>query len=435
MSGAPRTSRRELVLLLAIVLAGAALRLAGLGSLPRGLHPDEAANALETLSILRDGRSTDGRALPLVFDHHGVDWVEGTYVWLSAPFVALAGDHVETGVRLLAALAGTGAVAATFFLARRLGGTRTGLLAAAILAIEPWAVHHSRFGDRATLEPVLLASGLALGLSGLDDRRARRAALGGVLLGLAVATYAPARLVVPLIALALVLGWEGPRATKLAFLAPVLLAGLAVLPFALSERGLLRLREIGVLSPVTALGGYARCLSPRTLFTGAEGQGFLAKGVPPLHVFEGPLILAGIVAAWRERRLRFLLGWLAAFPLASAFTVPSPNLLRATFGVPLLAVLGALGAASLVDRFGPKRVSAILAPAALACLGVSIYLYVAVFPATTSAWAPYAGEREEVARLHGRVHLEKPHEKALVDLYARGRPHTWASGTDVTFGD
>jgi 4-amino-4-deoxy-L-arabinose transferase-like glycosyltransferase len=435
MSGAPRTSRRELVLLVAIVLAGAALRLAGLGSLPRGLHPDEAANALEALSILRDGRSTDGRALPLVFDHHGVDWVEGVYVWLSLPFVALAGDHVEVGVRLLAALAGTAALVATFFLGRRLGGSRTGLLAAAILAIEPWAVHHSRFGDRAALEPLLVAAGLAIGLDGLETRSARRAALGGAVLGLALATYAPARLVVPLVALSLVLAIDAPRPTKVAFLAPLVLAGVAVLPFALSERGLLRLREIGVLSPLTVLGGYARCLSPRTLFSGAEGQGFLAKGVPPLHVFEGPLILVGIVAAWRERRLRFLLGWLAVFPLASALTVPSPNLLRAIFGVPLLAIFGGFGVEKLIDRFGVAKLGSVLAPAALACLGVAIYLYVSVFPTTTSAWAPYAGERDEVARMHGRVHLGKPHEKALVDLYGRARPHTWASDADVVFGD
>src|SRR5581483_940309 len=185
------------LLALALVV-GAALRLIGLGSLPPGLHPDEAADAFEAWTLARTGHASDGRSLPLVFDHHGVDWVEGTYVWLETPFVAAAGGslEIEVAARLPAALAGIGAVLATFFLARRLGGERLGALAAAIFAVEPWAWHHARFGERAALEPVLVASGLALALRGLDrlDIRgsARAAVLGGSLLGLAAVNYPPA---------------------------------------------------------------------------------------------------------------------------------------------------------------------------------------------------------------------------------------------------
>ena len=119
------------------------------------------------------------------------------------------------------------------------------------------------------------------------------------------------------------------------------MAMLAIAPFALSERGLVHLREIGTASPASFAGGYVRHLLPRTLFSGDVGQGFLAKGVPPLHAFEAPLVLVGLAAALRVPRHRFLLGWLAAFPFASAFTLPAPNLLRAIFGLPLFALLGA----------------------------------------------------------------------------------------------
>jgi 4-amino-4-deoxy-L-arabinose transferase-like glycosyltransferase len=179
--------RRTKWALASILLAGGALRVLGLGVLPPGLHPDEAANALEALSLAESGRSTDGRSLPLVFEHHGVDWVEGTYVWLAVPFVAVGGDAVMA-LRLPAALAGTLALLATYWLGARLGGTRLGLLAALLLAVEPWAVHHSRFAERAALEPLLVATGLALGLSGLDRQSARACLAGGLLLGLAVAT-------------------------------------------------------------------------------------------------------------------------------------------------------------------------------------------------------------------------------------------------------
>lgn len=422
-------------LLVAITLLALAARVLALGSLPRGLHPDEAANALEAWSLAHTGRSTDGRLLPLVFAHHGVSWVEGLYVYLAVPFVGLLGDCVEVAVRLPAALAGTLAVLATFVLGARLAGQRAGLFAAGLLAIEPWAVHHSRFADRAALEPLLLASGLVLAVSGLDRRRPALVAGGGALLGVALATYPPARVVVPLVAIALLLALSASRREAVLLLAPIVVAGLAILPFALSERGLVRLREIGVSSPAAVIQGWAVHYSPRALFSGSVSQGFLARGVPPLHIFEAPLILVGIVAAARVRRFRFLLGWLAAFPLAAAFTDLPPNLLRAIFGLPLFALLGGVGLEALLHRVSPRRVALVLAPVVAASVTFATLHYVQVFPGEATAWSAYASEREEVANMHGRVKLTKPHERALVDLHARSRPHRWIADDEVVFGD
>jgi 4-amino-4-deoxy-L-arabinose transferase-like glycosyltransferase len=430
-----RRSARATFLLAAIVLLAAGLRLALLGSLPPGLHPDEAANALEALSLAETGRSTDGRFLPLVFDHHGVDWVEGVYIWLSVPCVAASGDAIEVAIRLPAALAGTAAVLVTFFLGARLAGTRAGLGAAWLLALEPWAVQHSRFAERASLEPLLLSGGLLAALSGLERGRRSSLVLGGSLLGLAALTYPPARVVVPLVALALLATRGASLRDDLALLLPLAIAGLALAPFALSARGLLRVREIGTTAPLAVLDGYWHHFLPRLYFSGDEGQGFLAKGVSPLYIFEAPLILAGLLAAARAPRLRFLVAWFFIFPLASAFTLPSPNLLRAIFGLPLFALLGALGLESILRRARPSWVALILAP----IVGISVFLsassYRRVFPQTTSAWARYANEREEVARMHGRVQLSKPHERALVELYARRRPHRWWSDTEVELDD
>ncbi len=420
--------------LLAILLLGGALRFVGLGTLPPGLHPDEAANALEALSLQESGRSTDGRFLPLVFDHHGgVDWVEGTYIWLSVPFVSL-GD-VDVATRIPAALAGTFAILATFFLGARLGGARLGLLAALLLAVEPWAVHHARFADRASLEPLLVAAGLALGLRGLDTRSRGVCVLGGLVLGLALVTYPPARVVVPLVAMAFALSVAQDRVEAACFLVPIVLAGIAIAPFAFSERGLHRLQDIGVTSPGAVLYAYCLHFVPRTLFLGYEGQGFLPKGVGPLHVFEGPLALIALVPAARVKRYRFLLAWLIVFPLASMFTQPAPNFLRAIFGLPLFALLGALGIETLLQRVEPRKVAIVLLPLVLASVVNAALLYVLVFPTTTSAWGPYLGERDAVSRMHGRVKLTRANERALVELYGRGRRHRWIAPDEVVFED
>jgi 4-amino-4-deoxy-L-arabinose transferase-like glycosyltransferase len=424
-------SGRTKCTLLAILLLGGALRFVELGTLPPALHPDEAANALEALSLRESGRSTDGRFLPVVFEHHGVDYVEGTYIWLAVPFVSDA----DASIRIPAALAGTFAILATFFLGARLGGTRLGLLAALLLAIEPWAVHHSRFGDRPTLEPLLLAAGLALGLRGFDTRSQGLSALGGLLLGGALVNYPPARIVVPLVALAFALSVAQDRREGACFLVPIVLAGIAILPFAFSERGLHRLHDIGVTSPGAVLYAYGLHFVPKTLFLGAEGQGFLPKGVGPLHFFEAPLVLLALVPAARVKRCRFLLAWLVVFPLASAFTQPAPNLIRAIFGLPLFALLGALGIETLLQRAAPRKVAIVLAPLMVACLVNAVLRYVLVFPTTTSAWEPYVGERETVSRMHGRVKLTKANERALVELYGRGRPHWWIAPDEVVFED
>lgn len=435
---------RTRLLLAGILVLAAALRLVGLGSRPAGLHPDEAADAYEAWTLARTGHASDGRAWPLVFPHHGVDWVEGTYVWLEAPFVALAPDPwLEAACRLPAALAGTLAVLATFVLGRRLGGTRLGLLAAAILAVEPWAVHHSRFGERASLEPLLVAAGLAFGLAGLEEERGElRGALGGAVLGLAAVNYPPARVVLPVVALGFAWANPGPWRRRLAFLAPLGLALALVAPWALSDRGSLRAREVLVASPLEAVVGYLVHFSPRALFSGDPGQGFAAKGCPPLLALEAPFLVLGILRLARERgpRARALGVWLLAWPLAAALTERPPNLLRAIFGLPLFALLGALGVDALLDRLARKRAPArravllLLGALAVASVGLAAHRYAVVFPTTRSAWAPYAREREKVSGLTGEAVLTLPNERALVDLYARERERRWLAPDRVVLG-
>jgi hypothetical protein len=114
-----------------------------------------------------------------------------------------AGANGYLSHRLIGALLGTVTVVLVGVLGRAGAGARTGLVAAALAAVYPmlWAADVSLMSE--TLYGTLLAGALLAAL-------ARRAALLGVLLGLAALTRGEALLLVPLLVVPLF--WRAPRA-------------------------------------------------------------------------------------------------------------------------------------------------------------------------------------------------------------------------------
>lgn len=172
-------------MLVLVLLAAAALRLAHLTSWPPGLYPDEATEGNDALAAL----------------HGGWDWFypanngrEGLYANLQAVALAVAGVREPWVLRLVSALAGILTVPGIYLLGRELWGRHAGLLAAALLAGSFWHVVFSRVGFRAVLAPLVLVYALWALLAGL--RRVRegtggwmRAATGGLLIGVGLHTY------------------------------------------------------------------------------------------------------------------------------------------------------------------------------------------------------------------------------------------------------
>ncbi len=143
----PRSRRAWtwLALVLAALLAAATLRAAPL--LTNRFHPDEALYASFGLRIasgqdpLLAGALVDKPPLPF---------------YLSALSLLLVGP-TELGARLPSYYAGLVSVALTAALGRRLFGPTTGLLAAALLAVSPFAI---LFDITAFIDPLLVAAGL-----------------------------------------------------------------------------------------------------------------------------------------------------------------------------------------------------------------------------------------------------------------------------------
>ncbi len=160
-------AERELFLAAALLLAGALLRFVFIGSFPPGLNQDEASIGYDAWSLLHWGMDRNGDAWPVLF----VSWGSGQnvlYAYLSLPFLAIFGLSAAS-LRLCAAFWGSVSLLAFWRLARRSLGRGFGLLALALLALNPWHLLLSRWALESNLLPAFLLLGV-LALSGVEGR-------------------------------------------------------------------------------------------------------------------------------------------------------------------------------------------------------------------------------------------------------------------------
>lgn len=105
---------------------------------------DEASIGYNAYSILKTGKDEYGQFLPLVFKSFG-DYKPGLSVYLSLPFVYLLGLN-PLAVRLPSIIAGALLPLLTYLLLTALHpqSKKLALLAASLIAINPWNIHFSR---------------------------------------------------------------------------------------------------------------------------------------------------------------------------------------------------------------------------------------------------------------------------------------------------
>ncbi len=143
----------------------------------------------------------------------------------------------EVGLRSLSALIGTATTPVVWALGRQVGGDRAGLVAAAIVAVNPLLVWFSQEARAYALLVLLAALAALLWLRALDRPSPGRAAAWGVVAALAVATHYYAIFLVGPMAVWLGLAWpRDARARVAAGLAPLGLALVALAPLALGQR-------------------------------------------------------------------------------------------------------------------------------------------------------------------------------------------------------
>lgn len=347
-------------LLVAIFLIAIFFRFYKLNHLPPGLHPDEAANGLD---IFRMIENHDFRPL---YATNGPR--EALFFYLQAIFVLIMGNTI-TALRVAPAIIGTLGVGATFLWARSWFGRRVAVLAAFMMAVNPWAVTLSRDGFRASMTPLFVALAMWLFTKAVQTKSRKWWLLSGFWVGLGMYTYLSYRLFP--FALIFMLGYL--YFFRRAFIKPYLrLIGLSLIAFAVAllPMGIFAIHHAGDVfaraagtsflnkdlnggHPLQTLG--TDLVKTALMFNvhGDENYRHNLGGQPELNFFVGLMFLIGIVIAlshiWRPKYLA-VLAVFGVMIMAEALTAEGiPHALRAIGVIPSVFILAGIGVSYVLD--------------------------------------------------------------------------------------
>ena len=375
--------RRWPTALVLVLLVAGVLRFVGLGDYgPPGLNQDEASNAWNAYCLLKTGQDQAGVRWPIFYSRCLGANRSTLDLYVLLPFQAIGGLNVWT-TRAPSALGGVLTVLLTYVVGSRLFGRKAGLVAAGLLAVNPWHLQQSRWGHEAALCTLLVMAPFAALLwanlpfdGGPDDKRRTRiwaAALGGVLTGICCYGYPAVRVFLPaFLLLAAAVTWRGwwhrLKTRNGALAIGALVIGVAVTFGPLAWQHLTDKDKTGIAKRskttwvwkaddafgqkvAAALGRYPGHFGLDFLFI--NGDGYEIQSVPgfgQFHWYMLPMMVLGlIVLLWRVRSswpARVLLVWVLAYPVSDCLTAHfkgSMHALRASPGMTSLILLAALG--------------------------------------------------------------------------------------------
>lgn len=366
--------------LLALLLAGAALRLHRAREAPPGPWIDEAL-------ALRAARIASAANAPLLgtsplqppdagfvnswltnLSLHGLSVVDRA---AGGGIASVRAMSILPSLVLLAGIAALAGVAA--------GGRPLPLLLAAFLgATSSWLLVTGRWGWNAVATSAVVVLAAALALRAASRRSVPLGAAAGALAGLAAWGYVAAWALLPLPPALWLLGRLRERraapddaadaaALRRVATAGLVACGLVLAPLALHYaahpgRALARTRELsaareGTRSALTGLARNAAAYARLFVLGGDPNERHGDPGRPVLPLAVTGLALVGAAAGLRRGGPeRFLASAAALFLLASLLAVEeAANAYRAVHAAPFLVVLAALGAERLVELAGPAR--------------------------------------------------------------------------------
>ncbi len=401
--------------LIPILLIAFFMRVHDIGHTPLGLHYDEAANVILSTEIA-------GGAHPIFIK--GYTGKEVLFFYLASTLVRLIG-HPLIAVRLASAMIGLVSVAVTFKMTAELfddparrNTTRalvTALIAAALHAVNLWAITTSRLGFRALTQPLFQSLTMLFIFRGLHRSRWRDWILGGLFCGLSAYTYLAVRafplLLAPLFLWTLLASpgrrQRGKQIALLTLIAAVVVAPLGLFYLHNPQFFGNRMSQVAVFSPDRAGWAAFRHAAGVSLamFTirGDQNWRFNVAGSPalwwPVGVFFYLGLLFGLIELGRAFTRRpstptpylTLLLWLPIMLLPSILGGQDVEIslsLRAIGTLPALFIWPALGmsqsTAYLTALFGKRARQLGRSLTALALVSTGVYAYIQCF----HVWGP-----------------------------------------------
>lgn len=195
--------KRNIKILLGIIVIASILRLYNLSRVPVSLFGDELDVSYQAYSILKTGRDYYGNFMPLHF-HSLAEWRTPLYLYSAVPSIALFGIS-PLGARLPAAIFGILTIPLMYFLIKEFfDEERIGLIGAMSLAISPWHIQYSRAAFEVTQLMFFLVLGLYSFILAVKGRE-KFLILAGASFCLMPWIYSSAKLFSPMLIIVLVI--------------------------------------------------------------------------------------------------------------------------------------------------------------------------------------------------------------------------------------
>lgn len=347
--------KKNLILLLLILLFCLGFHLLALGKVPPGLNNDEVVDGYDAYSILVTGKDQWNTVFPLEFKSFGDNKLP-LFIYSLIPFIYFFGLNVFS-LRLAAALFAVLLVWAVFLLAKKLFNETIAILACLLLTISPWFFSLSRVAHEGPLHTAFIVFGCYFFLKAF--KKAKFYIPSFVFFSLSFYTYHTARLFIPLLLIILiVLNRKKIYQQRKAFLISLVLAVFLCLPIFISlingkaNARLLQtniIQDSGTIDLLNEKRGECMANAPfivcRTIynkplvFTQKFISNYLhhfsldflflkgsAKGVMGvgnyLYLSIIPCFLMGIYFLFKEKKevVYFLGAWIVAAPVADSLT-------------------------------------------------------------------------------------------------------------------
>ncbi|RJR28777.1 hypothetical protein C4564_04350 [Candidatus Microgenomates bacterium] len=377
-------------LIILILLVSAVARMYLLDSRP-ALNADEAAIGYNAYSLLETGLDEHGTPWPIHFQSFG-DYKPGLYFYLALPFVYAFG-LTELAVRFPGALLGVVNVFAIWILVRELFGDNNiavskikisfADMAAFLLAISPWHIHFSRGGWEVNAATTFMTLGLFFFIRSTTKNK-NNLIFSALFFVISIYTYHAARVVVPLILVALAIIYRNTwlKVANLKKLMSTALFGVLLIAPLVSDvvsgdsaaraGGVSIFADSGSVSRINELRGQHGSLSsPLSLLlhnkpvvyflrfsdnylshfwgeylflSGDEIQRNKVPEMGLLYIFQLPLLAVALVNVSKKLKNWWpILVWLLVAPVPAALTFQSPHALRSQSMVIPLTVMSAWG--------------------------------------------------------------------------------------------